>query len=39
MLAEDISTEGPFNIYCSEQFNPFDSSGKVQLEVSVEHFI
>ena len=29
MLGEEISTEGPFHIYCSEHFNPLKAHGKV----------
>ena len=36
MLGEEISTKGPINLYCSEQFNPFVSHGKLQLEVTIE---
>ena len=31
MLGEETGIEGPIHIYCSGQFNPFDSHGKVQL--------
>jgi len=36
MLGEEVSTEGPIQIYCSEPLNAFDSHGKVQLEVPIE---
>jgi len=36
MLVEEISTDGPINIYSSEQFNPNDFHGEVQLEVTIE---
>jgi len=36
MLGEEICTEDPIHINCSEQFNPLDSHGKVQLEVTTE---
>jgi len=39
MLVEKISTESSvhsISIYCSEQFNPFESHGKVQLEFTIE---
>jgi len=36
MLGEEISTERPIHLYCSEQFNPFASHGKLQLEVTIE---
>jgi len=37
MLGDEISTEGPFHICCSEQFNLLDSHDKVQLEFTTEH--
>jgi len=36
MLGDKISTKGFININCSEQFNPFDSHGRAQLEVTIE---
>jgi len=41
MREKDISSDGPSCIYkyCSEQFNPFDSHGKVQLAVTIEQSV
>ena len=36
MLGEEISTEGPIHLYCSQPFNPFHSQGEVQLKVTIE---
>ena len=35
-MVEEIITEGPFHVYCSEQFNLFNFHGKVQSEVANE---
>jgi len=36
MLEKEISTERAIHMYCSVQFNPLDSYGKVQLEITIE---
>jgi len=35
MSPEEICTEGPINIFWSEQFNLFKYHGKVQLEFTI----
>jgi len=36
MVREEIITQGPIHIYCSKQFNPIDSRGKGQPEITIE---
>jgi len=36
MLGEEISTDGPIQIYCSQLISPHDCHGLVQLDVNIE---